>query len=81
MPGMQTAFIVQTYVSGARGALKIGDQLSCTTELAARVRADKIWALGKVLGVEVVRQTADPEAGDYGEPEHLLRLGKVPDVA
>jgi hypothetical protein len=33
---------------------------------------------GSIAGVDVVRQTADPEMGDYDEPEFLQRLGSVP---
>jgi hypothetical protein len=76
----RTSFIVQSYVSGARGALKAGDQVVAESEQNARARADKLMAAGRVLGVDVVRQSADPEAGDYGEPEYLLRLGRVPDL-
>ncbi len=31
-----------------------------------------------LVGVDVVRQTADPEMGDYEEPIFLQRLGNVP---
>ncbi len=80
MSESETAFIVQTYVAGARGALKAGETVRCPSEASARSRAEKIWALGKALGVEVVKQTVNVEAGDYSEPDYLVRLGKVPEV-
>lgn len=77
--GAQTSFVVVTYVAGARGALKVAEQIACHSEQNAHARADKIMAGGKVLGVDIVKQTADPEAGEYGEPEYLTRLGRVPE--
>ena len=35
---------------------------------------------GSVAGVDVVRQTADPDLGDYDEPVFLDRLGSVPTI-
>ena len=78
--GSKTTFVVVTYVAGARGALKVADQIPCHSEQNATARAEKIMALGRVLGVDVVKQVADAEAGDYGEPEYLQRLGRVPDL-
>jgi hypothetical protein len=76
----KTNFCVVTYVAGARGALKVGEQVPCYNEQNAHARAEKLMAAGgKVLGVDVVKQTADPDAGDYGEPEYLARLGRVPE--
>lgn len=74
----KTNYFVQTYVRGARGSLKPDVQFPCRDEPSAKVRAEKIMAAGRVLGVDVVRQTADTAAGDYGEPEYLVRLGEVP---
>ncbi len=76
----KTTFCVVTYVAGARGSLKVGEQIACRDEANAHARAEKVMATGRVLGADVVKQTADPEAGDYGEPEYLSRLGRVPDV-
>lgn len=77
--GAKTSFVVVTYIAGARGALKVAEQILCHSEQNAHARADKIMAGGKVLGIDIVKQTADPEAGDYGEPEYLTRLGRVPE--
>lgn len=77
--GSKTTFCVVSYVAGSRGSLKVGEQIACRDEANAYARAEKLMAAGKVLGVDVVKQTADPEAGDYGEPEYLSRLGRVPE--
>jgi hypothetical protein len=80
--GSKTSFVVVTYVAGARGALKVGEQILAHSEQNARVRAEKLMAgSGKILGVDVVKQVADVEAGDYGEPEYLFRLGRGPEIA
>ncbi len=76
----RTTYVVQTYIAGARGALKIGEQIACTSEQNGRARAEKLMAAGRVLGVDVVKQIADPEAGEYGEPEYLVRVGRVPEL-
>jgi hypothetical protein len=80
--GSKTSFVVVTYVAGARGALKVGEQILAHSEQNARARAEKLMAgSGKILGVDVVKQVADVEAGDYGEPEYLFRLGRGPEIA
>ena len=76
----KTTFCVVTYVAGARGSLKVGEQIACRDEPNAHARAEKIMATGRVLGADVVKQTADPDAGDYGEPLYLSRLGRVPEM-
>ncbi|MDB5406113.1 MAG: hypothetical protein JWL84_1025 [Rhodospirillales bacterium] len=77
--GPKATFIVVSYVAGARGALKVGEQIQSPSEQNARIRAEKLMATEKVLGVDVVKQVADPEAGDYAEPEYLVRLGRFPE--
>jgi LmbE family N-acetylglucosaminyl deacetylase len=78
--GPKATFIVVTYVAGARGALKVSDQIQSPSEENARIRAEKLMAAGKVLGVDVIKQIADPEAGEYEEPEYIVRLGRVPEL-
>ena len=77
--GSMTGYLVQTYLTGARGTLKAAEQIQCRSEDQARTRAEKLMAAGRVLGVDVVRQISDPEAGEYSEPEFLVRLGRVPE--
>ncbi len=74
----ETLFICQPYVNGARGSLKPQPPISYATESQAVQRAQRMMDGGHVAGVDVVRQTADPETGDYEEPVFLGRLGSVP---
>jgi hypothetical protein len=76
----RTTYIVQTYIAGARGALKVGEQIRCPSEQNARARAEKLMMAGRILGVDVVKQITNPEAGEYGEPEYLVRVGRVPEL-
>ena len=76
----ETLFICQPYILGNRGALKAQPPIACKAEPQAIQRAHRMMDGGSVAGVDVVRQTADPEMGDYEEPVYLLRLGSVPVV-
>ncbi|CCG40379.1 hypothetical protein [Magnetospirillum molischianum] len=76
----ETLFICQPYVLGKRGALKPQPPIAYSTEAQAILRAHRIMDSGNVAGVDVVRQTADPEMGDYDEPVFIERLGTVPQV-
>ena len=75
---LETFFICQPYILGKRGGLKPQPPISYKTEPQALQRASRMMEGGSVAGVDVVRQTADPEMGDYDEPEFLQRLGSVP---
>lgn len=77
----ETLFICQPYIQGAKGALKPQPPVSYRTEPQALQRAQRMMEGGSVAGVDVVRQTADPEMGDYDEPVFLQRLGTVPQAA
>lgn len=74
----ETLFICQPYIVGKKGALKPQPPIAYKTEPQASQRAHRMMDGGSVAGVDVVRQTADPEMGDYDEPVFLLRLGSVP---
>jgi hypothetical protein len=74
----ETLFICQPYIVGKKGALKAQPPIACKTEAQATQRAGRMMDGGSVVGVDVVRQTADPEMGDYEEPVFLMRLGSVP---
>lgn len=76
----ETLFICQPYIVGKRGALKDQTPISYETEGQATQRASRMMDGGKVAGVDVVRQTCDPEIGDYDEPLFLQRLGDVPTI-
>jgi len=77
---LETLFICQPYVFGKKGGLKPQPPISYKTEAQASLRAHRIMEGGSAAGVDVVRQTADPEMGDYDEPIFLERLGSVPPV-
>lgn len=78
--GRQVIFAAITYIAGRRGVLQVSEQVQCANAEAAQRRAHKLMDAGRVLGVDVIRQACDPEAGEYEEPQYLLRLGRVPDV-
>lgn len=78
MMAQETLFICQPYKEGKRGALKAQPPTAYKTEEQALLRAHRMMDGGTVAGVDVVRQTADPEMGDYDEPVFLERLGAVP---
>ncbi len=67
-------------MTGKKGALKPQPAISYRTEQQALQRALRMMDGGSVAGVDVVRQTADPDLGDYDEPVFLDRLGSVPTI-
>jgi hypothetical protein len=73
-----THIVVQPYVAGKRGALAPAPAIPVRNADAGRTRAQRIMDGGRVLGVDVVQTEVDAEAGDYGEPVFLVRLGQVP---
>lgn len=77
---LETLFICQPYAAGKKGALKPQPAISYRTEQQALQRARRMMDGGSVVGVDVVRQTADPDLGDYDEPVFLARLGSVPTI-
>ncbi|MDR3435746.1 hypothetical protein [Telmatospirillum sp.] len=77
----ETVFICQPYVRGARASLKAEQPIPYKVAEQALLRAQRMMASGHFVGVDVVRQTADPEIGDYDEPVFLERLGSVPMAA
>ncbi|CCG40130.1 hypothetical protein [Magnetospirillum molischianum] len=77
---LETLFICQPYAAAKRGALKPQPPVSYKTEDQAVRRAQRMMDGGRVAGVDVVRQTADTEAGDYDEPIFVMRLGDVPRI-
>lgn len=76
----ETLFICQPYALGKKGGLKPQPPITYKTEAQASLRAHRIMEGGSVAGVDVVRQTADPDMGDYDDPIFLERLGTVPRI-
>ncbi len=56
------------------------DPLPARSALAVRARAEKLFETGRYAGVDAYTVTSDEEAGEYGDPVFLIRLGRVPDV-
>ena len=71
--------IYQPYVAGARGMLKPGTPMACRSAEEGVRRAERALQGGSILGAQVVRMTHDDDAGEFGDPEFLARLGQVPD--
>jgi hypothetical protein len=76
----RTQIIYQPYVAGARGALKAGVPIACRSAEEGIRRAERAMACGSILGAQVVRVTHDDDAEEFGEPEFLGRVGRVPDA-
>lgn len=74
----QTLFFVQGFTAGKRGALVPRTPLTFATESQARERAERLGETSR--GVIAFAQTADVEAGEYGEPVVLARVGEVPEL-
>ena len=77
--GATTQILYQPYIAGARGALKPGLPLACRSADEGMRRAERALAGGSILGAQVVRVTHDDDAGEFGEPEYLGTVGRVPD--
>lgn len=77
-PTFQIVF--QPYLSGARGSLRAGVAVACRTPEEGIRRAERAMAGGSIVGAEVVRVAHDDSADEFGEPEFLARLGRVPEV-
>lgn len=76
---METKFLCQTYVTNSAGQPIIEETFECRSELAAEMRAEKLWETGRYEGVDAVVVSADPDEGEYDEPKFLIRLGNVPE--
>jgi|GEM_PF-1318414 len=82
--GAQTAIVLQPYMwrHPKKGAsrLEAAPPIACRTAMDGKRRLEKIRA-GETgfAGAYLVSVTADPEMGDYGEPEFLDQAGDVPD--
>ena len=76
----ETKFICQIYKKTSQGQLVIDESIECRSEIAAEMRAEKLWQSGNYEGVDALVIAADPEQGEYDEPVFLTRLGAVPDT-
>jgi hypothetical protein len=70
--------IFQPYMPGRGTGLVPGQAVQCRNSDEAQRRAEKAMAGGRVVGVHIIRVLDDEASGDYGEPEYLAALGRVP---
>ena len=63
-----------------RGSLKAGVAMACRSAEDGLRRAERALASGSILGAQVVRMTHDDDAGEFGDPEFLGTVGRVPDL-
>ncbi len=75
-----TQIIYQPYIAGPRGTLKPGQAISCRTAEDGLRRAERAFTGGSILGAQVVRMTHDDDAGEFGEPQFLGKVGRVPET-
>jgi hypothetical protein len=75
-----TRIIYQPYVAGPRGSLKAGPAVACRSPEDGLRRAERALQSGSILGAQVVRVTHDDDAGEFGEPEFLNKIGRVPET-
>ena len=73
--------IYQPYMTGARGTLKPGMPVACRTAEEGIRRAENALAGGSIVGARIVRVLHDNDADEFGDPEYLTELGRVPDQA
>lgn len=75
-----THIIYQPYVAGPRGTLKPGPAISCRTAEEGLRRAERAMNGGSILGAQVVRMTHDDDAGEFGDPQFMGTVGRVPET-
>ena len=73
-----TKHIVQPYNTNRRKVPVPANPLVVRNATVARMRAEKLFEAGRHVGVDAYSVTSDPDAGEYGEPVFLVRLGSVP---
>nr|WP_321985845.1 hypothetical protein [uncultured Lichenicoccus sp.] len=73
--------IYQPYLAGKRGALQAGVPIVCRTREEGLLRAEKAMHGGSIVGARVVRVWHDAEADEFGDPEYLGEVGRVPEEA
>ena len=73
--------IFQPYIPGRGAAVVPGQAVQCRNPDDAQRRAEKAMAGGRVVGAHIIRVLDDETSGDYGEPEYLATLGRVPVAA
>lgn len=75
---MKERIIFQSYVSAPGVAVVSGQAVLCRSVEEAQRRAEKAMMGGRVVGAHVIRVSDDAASAEYGEPDYVLALGRVP---
>lgn len=78
-------YICQTYVEKAAGRdgqvnLKIDKQFQYSTAAQAEERAEREAQSDGCAGADAYTVSEDPNSGEVGSPNFLIRLGTVPEI-
>lgn len=78
-------YICQTYVEqkpsrDGRSGLKIAKQLEYSTPSEAQNRAEREILSNDCAGADAYTVSEDPQSGEVGAPNFLVRLGNVPEL-
>lgn len=78
-------YICQTYVEQKPGrdgqaSLKIGKQFQYSTAAEAQNRAEREAQSEDCAGADAYMVSEDPNSGEVGSPDFLVRLGRTPEV-
>jgi len=78
-------YICQTYVEKKAGkdgqaGLKIAKQFEYSTASEAQSRAEREALSEECAGADAYIVSEDPDSGEVGAPDFLLRLGNVPKI-
>jgi len=81
----KTHYICQTYVETKTGyngqaGLKIDKQFEYSTASGAQNRAEREAQNEDCAGADAYVVSEDPNSGEVGPPEFLVRLGNVPEI-
>jgi hypothetical protein len=75
---METIYFVQGFVAGKRGQLTGLAAIALPTASQAISKAERLGETCR--GALAWSQTADVDAGEYGDPVVLATVGEVPDM-
>ncbi len=75
---MKERIIFQPYLPGRGARVVLGQAVVCRTPEDAHRRAEKAMAGGRIVGAHIIRVRDDESSGEYGEPDYLAAVGKVP---
>ena len=70
--------VFQPYARGRGAGVIPGLAVICRNPEEAQRRAEKAMAGGRVVGAHIIRVHDDEASGEYGEPNYIAVLGKVP---